>query len=711
MRRIDEWLSAQRDHLSSIDDGGSRAYSWTKNNIRFIQMHNYPTYEEESLGVRSSTAWLRKELFRARYSGERVVLNFHKNTFEEGLSQALSGFEDLVIAIFNGHIHNRAGANGTIQINDVPIPHFFSGSATWNYFLLAQFSETSLRVVVIDSENGRAIPLYAGKTGDSNGFGTTAIVASESVTSYPPRSCPTGLFVNPDSPNTCHFPAELRTRVGLVHGRAEALDRFGEVQATGDFNGDGFDDLAVATPMEDVAGMTDVGRVVVLWGSVFGLIETGQHIMEGKEPFERLGSALAVSDYNGDGLADLAIGAPGRTIAGEAQAGAIDIFYGAADGFALRYDELDQSSQLIPGVPTAYQRWGSSLAAGQFRSSPFSDLAVGVPRASVAGELNAGAVTVFYGRANGLANGIHRRAVEYWTQNSAASTSDTWDRSIADAAETEDRFGAALVTGDFNGDHIDDLAIGAPGEDVNGQIDAGLVNIVFGSTTGLTTLGNRALTQDSAGVPDAAEYDDELGATLAAADFNRDGRDELVVSVRNESVAGVPSAGAVHVFMGSDVGTTTVASQFWTQAHTEVYGEPGLRNRMGAALTTGDVNGDGYPELVVGVPGEDLGLIDTGMFMVAHGTPNGLVGAQDFWWQNRAGLQATADSHDTFGASLTSGDFNGDGYVDVVAAAPGEDLHNRHKVLVSDAGAISVIYGGPEGLSADDDQLWHQEGF
>ncbi|MEO1336173.1 MAG: hypothetical protein AAFV29_11040, partial [Myxococcota bacterium] len=109
VRHIDSWLKANRASLVSVDDGGSRAYAWVKNNVRFIQMHNYPDYEQSSLGVYSSTRWLRQQMHRAAFEGQRVVLNFHDLNSSDAFHSALSGFEYLVIAIFTGHLHERAG--------------------------------------------------------------------------------------------------------------------------------------------------------------------------------------------------------------------------------------------------------------------------------------------------------------------------------------------------------------------------------------------------------------------------------------------------------------------------------------------------------------------------------------------------------------------------------------------------------------------------
>jgi hypothetical protein len=150
------------------------------------------------------------------------------------------------------------------------------------------------------------------------------------------------------------------------------------------------------------------------------------------------------------------------------------------------------------------------------------------------------------------------------------------------------------VYGDFNGDGNDDLAIGVPNEDVvSGGNDEGAVNVIYGSLSGLsaTTVPDQFWTQNSGNVADSSETGDNFGESLAAGDFNADGRDDLAIGVPNEDVgvAGpiIDSAGAVNVIYGSASGlsATTVPDQFWTQNTPNVADSSESLDFFGARLT------------------------------------------------------------------------------------------------------------------------------
>ena len=145
---------------------------------------------------------------------------------------------------------------------------------------------------------------------------------------------------------------------------------------------------------------------------------------------------------------------------------------------------------------------------------------------------------------------------------------------------------------DFNGDGYADLAVGVPGEDVNGVKYAGGVNVLYGSSRGLTTTGNQLWTQDSPGVKDAAEEFDRFGSALAIGDFNGDGYADLAVGVPGEDVGRVAYAGAVNVLYGSPSGLTAEGDQFWHQDSPGVKDTAEVGDGFGGALATRGFNGE-----------------------------------------------------------------------------------------------------------------------
>jgi hypothetical protein len=152
-----------------------------------------------------------------------------------------------------------------------------------------------------------------------------------------------------------------------------------------------------------------------------------------------------------------------------------------------------------------------------------------------------------------------------WSQNSSG---------VQGGSEVQDYFGGALSSGDFNNDGFNDLAIGVPEEDF-GMINAGVVQILYGSSTGLQASGtggpnDQLWSQDSSNVEDLVEERDEFGSALGSGDFNGDGFADLAIGVPFESVGTVDGAGAVHVLYGASSGLQASglgapSDQFWYQ--------------------------------------------------------------------------------------------------------------------------------------------------
>ena len=432
---------------------------------------------------------------------------------------------------------------------------------------------------------------------------------------------------------------------GMQGDGAEAGDQMGLAVAVGDFNGDGFTDLAAGVPGEDVGSKQDAGAVNVVYGSAAGLDPAGTPLSQfwtldspsvpgPAQAGDAFGRSLAVGDFNGDGFADLAVGAPERDVNGVVDGGAALVLYGASGGLQSGGSQLwSQSTTGVPGIEQAGDQIAWSMTAGDFNGDGNSDLVLGNPFDNVAAATDAGTATVLYGTPSGLD-----------PANSQLLSQNTLG--VPGNSEKNDIFGWDVVAGAFDGSAKDGLAIGVPLETITGIGATGIVDVLPGSPAGLTGVGSQQLSQNGPGVPGTAMDGDAFGASLAAGNFGSGGAIDLAVGVAADTIHGRPAAGSVNVFYGSATGLATSGSQIWDQATTGILdaSEPG--DLMGADVAVGDYNGDGHDDLAAAVTYEDLGtLTDAGAINViyADSGPNGLMAAgNQFWTQDSAGMQNTA---------------------------------------------------------------------
>jgi len=491
---------------------------------------------------------------------------------------------------------------------------------------------------------------------------------------------------------------------------AESAGDQASANVSADFNHDGFDDLAVGVPGEDVGSIVDAGAVAVIYGSANGLVSAGNQLWVQSqnglggtaEAGDNFGATLAAGDFNGDGFADLAVGVPREDVGTVVDAGVVQVLFGSASGLTASGNLfLQQGSGGIGDALEAGDMFGAALAVGDFGNGSQADIAAGVPGEDVTvgsqSIVDTGAVAVIYGSASGPTGAGSQLFVQ-------------GQGGIVGTTEAGDGFGIALAAGDFGGSAQADLAVGVPSEDIGSTpagLDAGTVNVIYGSASGLTATGNQGFVQGANGMAGGAEAGDGFGSALAAANFGGTAQADLAVGVASEDIGTVVDAGAVGIIYGSASGLVTTGNQLFDQGQ---LGETVERDdAFGASLAAGDVGGTAEADLAIGVPGEDLGtapnaISNAGLVTLAFGSAGGLStsGTQQLS-QGTGGFPGTPEAEDAVGSAPAVGSFGKTSESDLAIGVPAEDIGST-----VDAGVVDVLYGSPTGVVGTGAQGWVQ---
>ena len=428
------------------------------------------------------------------------------------------------------------------------------------------------------------------------------------------------------------------------------------------------------------------------------------------------------ADFNGDGVGDVAFSAAGAYVSGLKHAGQVVVLDGTSTGVdAAKRSVLSQNSAGVPGGSEAEDAFGSETAYGDFNHDGYDDLAVGTPHEKVGDDVNGGTVAVLWGSASGLTG-------------KGVTVPDP-------AVSSHDRWGQYLAAGDFDGDGRDDLAVanssstiyvykggitasGAAGTarttvkppvqsggdtgplnltagDVNGDKKTDLVVDGFETTGEYGWNANYLLPGTSSGPSTAAAKKLRPGVITAIGDVNGDGYGDIVTGAYWDSKTpdgvAIPDSsdgGRANITYGSSTGpdgTTTI-----TQNTGNVPGGSEKGDGFASELDLGDINGDGYQDLLVGTPGEDLGGVkDTGALTVLYGSASGLdtTSGTQYFAQSTAGVPGSDEEYDSLGLDVKLDDVTGDGRADLIAGA-WENAGNGSVLYLPSNGSKIVTSGG-----------------
>ncbi|WP_329013098.1 FG-GAP repeat domain-containing protein [Streptomyces sp. NBC_01601] len=366
-------------------------------------------------------------------------------------------------------------------------------------------------------------------------------------------------------------------------------------------------------------------------------------------------TTVAKADFNGDGIGDLATSASAAYVGGKKGAGQVVVLYGTRTGVTgSKRTTITQDTPGVPGGAEAGDAFGGALAYGDFNGDGYDDLAVGITHEKVGDDVNGGAVALLWGSKSGL----------------TGKGADLPDPAVG----SHDFWGHNLAAGDFDGDGRTDLVVGASGS---------TLYLYKGGFSSAGTAASRTTVKPP--IQGGTGEDPLAPLNLTAGDVNGDGRTDLVVDGYETKTR--YGWNTNYWLPGTANGLSTAAAK---------------KLRAGIITGIGDINGDGYGDIVSGAFW-DSGKVDDGTPLpdastggrvnITYGSVSGpdRNAAID---QNTGNVPGASEKGDAFGGELDLGDINGDGYQDLVISSIFEDLGNA-----SDAGLVTVLYGSASGVN------------
>ena len=502
--------------------------------------------------------------------------------------------------------------------------------------------------------------------------------------------------------------ASLNGSNGFVINGIDELGNSGvSVSEAGDVNGDGIDDVIIGANRASPNGNTLAGESYVVFGSrdsfdaslaLSGLNGSNGFVINGIDLVDYSGGSVSeAGDVNGDGIDDVIIGAPGADIDDNfAAEGESYVVFGSERGFnkTLELLELDGSDGfVINGINSSFS--GNSVSeAGDINGDGIDDVIIGAANADINGKIFAGESYVVFGSSDSFNASLK------------LSELDGGNGFAIEGIDEADFSGRSVSSaGDVNGDGIDDVIIGAPGGDSNGNNypSVGESYVVFGSDGGFNeTLELSELDGSNGFVINGIDI---FGNSVSeAGDINGDGIDDVIIGgARSSGYYGnnYPSVGKSYVVFGSDGGfnETLELSELNGSNGFIINGidEPNNYDTYSLFVSSaGDVNGDGIDDVIIGAPGAGSNgnnYSRVGKSYVVFGSERGfnetlelseLDGSNGF-------VINGINEFDYSGSSVSSaGDINGDGTDEVIIGAPGANRTSGNRVA---AGASYVVFG------------------
>ncbi len=480
------------------------------------------------------------------------------------------------------------------------------------------------------------------------------------------------------------------TGAGFVLNGVAAGDYSGNsVSNAGDINGDGIDDVIIGARGAGPNGFQS-GASYVVFGqdSGFGasleladLNGANGFVLNGVSAIDRAGDSVsAAGDINGDGIDDLIIGAPYVDSNGS-DSGASYVVFGNGSGFSssLNLTDLDGSNGFVlNGVDTNGQSGRSVSATGDINGDGIDDLIIGAPYAGS----NGSASYVVFGKNSGFGASLE-----------LADLNGTDGFVLNGVADLDSSGISVSAAGDINGDGIDDLIIGAPYADSN-FISSGDSYVVFGNGSGFSSSLNLADLDGSNGfVLNGVAANDRSGFSVSAAgDINGDGFDDLIIGAFRAGPNGIYSGASYLVFGKSSGFGAALNLADLNGSNGFVLNGVAASNFSGRSVSAaGDINGDGFDDVIIGARGADTNGSSSGASYVVFGNGSGFsssLNLTDLDGSNGFVLNGVA-ANDYSGSSVSAaGDVNGDGMDDLIIGAFRADPNSQ-----SASGASYVVFG------------------